>query len=52
MYNTHPYFFLKNLGKKVNFIQGKVWYLLPYNLGETDELIIIILSHWFLKLKF
>ena len=25
MYNTHPYFPLKNLGKKVCIIHGKMW---------------------------
>ena len=29
MYNVHPYFSLKNLGKKVCIISGKIWYLLP-----------------------
>ena len=27
MYNAHPYFSLKNLGKKVCTIQSKIWYL-------------------------
>ena len=26
MYNVHPYFSLKNLGKKVCIISGKTWY--------------------------
>ena len=26
MYNVHPYFSLKNLGKKVSIIHGKIWY--------------------------
>ena len=27
MYNVHPYFSLKNLGKKVSIMHGKIWYL-------------------------
>ena len=27
MYNAHPYFSLKSLGKKVRHIHGKIWYL-------------------------
>ena len=27
MYNEHPYFFLKNLGKKLHIIHGKIQYL-------------------------
>ena len=27
MYNVHPYFSLKNLGKKVLIIHGNIWYL-------------------------
>ena len=30
MYNVHPYFSLKNLGKKVHIRHGKVWYVLIY----------------------
>ena len=30
MYNVHPFFSLKNLGKKVHIINGKIWYLLQY----------------------
>ena len=26
MYNAYPYFFLKNMGKKVCIIQVKIWY--------------------------
>ena len=29
MYNVHPYFSLKNLGKKVHIIHGKIQYFLP-----------------------
>ena len=31
MYNAHPYFSLKNLGKKVLIIHGKIRYI------QTDE---------------
>ena len=27
MYTVHPYFSLKNWGKKVHIIHGKLWYL-------------------------
>ena len=28
MYNVHPYFSLKSLGKKVHVIHGKIWHFL------------------------
>ena len=27
MYNVHPYFSLKNLGKKVRIIHSKIWFV-------------------------
>ena len=27
MYNAHPYFPLKNFGKKVSIIHSKIWYI-------------------------
>ena len=27
MYNAHAYFSLKNLGKKMHIIHGKIWYI-------------------------
>ena len=31
MYNAHPYFFLKNLGKKVHIIHGKIQSMKQYS---------------------
>ena len=33
MYNAHPYFSLKNLGKTVQIIQGKIWFVLFNKFG-------------------
>ena len=39
MYNMHPYFPLKNVGKKVHIIHGKIWYL-PHEFGgELSKII-------------
>ena len=34
MYNVHPYFSLKNLGKKVSIVHGKIPYIISFGLYD------------------
>ena len=38
MYKAHPYFSLKNLGKKVHIIHSKIWYLVFIPVSDSELL--------------
>ena len=44
MYNVHPYFSLKNLGKKVSIIHGKIWYSVSISFMKLKKIVSIINS--------
>ena len=39
MYNVHPYFSLKTLGKRVSIIHSKIWYIKRYNANKDSAYI-------------
>ena len=41
MYNVHPYFSLKNVGKKVHYI----WQDIKYNIGNGEAKELICMTH-------